>query len=207
LEEEACKDIVNNAWETAVGLKQGVAGALRDVLRELVEWNKNVLGDLEKRISRMRKELKLWRRKYIGPEQVRKEEVLRFKLSRLEDQKELYWKQRAHVNWMQGGDRNTNFFHAAATERKKQNHVKCLKRENGVVVEAEEAMKDVATNYFSELFTSTAGTRVEELLEHVDPRVTPVMNEMLCKEYTAQEVKEALDSIGDLKAPGACNIL
>jgi hypothetical protein len=202
LEEEACKDIVNNAWETAVGLKQGVAGALRDVLRELVEWNKNVLGDLEKRISRMRKELKLWRRKYIGPEQVRKEEVLRFKLSRLEDQKELYWKQRAHVNWMQGGDRNTNFFHAAATERKKQNHVKCLKRENGVVVEAEEAMKDVATNYFSELFTSTAGTRVEELLEHVDPRVTPVMNEMLCKEYTAQEVKEALDSIGDLKAPG-----
>jgi hypothetical protein len=53
---------------------------------------------LEKRISKIKKELEVWRRKDISPEQVHKEEVLWFKLSRLEDQKEMYWKQRAHVD-------------------------------------------------------------------------------------------------------------
>jgi hypothetical protein len=43
---------------------------------------------------------------------------------------------------------------------------------------------------------------MNELLECVDRRVTPEMNEKLNKEFTHDEVKEALDSIGDLKAPG-----
>jgi hypothetical protein len=70
------------------------------------------------------------------------------------------------------------------------------------VVEEEEAMKEVATNYFSNLFTSSPGNRMDELLNQVDVRVTNSMNEMLCKEFTSEEVIEALDSIGDLKAPG-----
>jgi hypothetical protein len=44
-------------------------------------------GDIEKRISKIKKELESWRRKGISPEQVRREELLRFKLSRLEEQK------------------------------------------------------------------------------------------------------------------------
>jgi hypothetical protein len=66
----------------------------------------------------------------------------------------------------------------------------------------EEAMKEVATNYFLNLFTSSTGTRMNELLECIDRRVTPEMNEMLNKEFSHKEDKEALDSIGDLKAPG-----
>jgi hypothetical protein len=43
---------------------------------------------------------------------------------------------------------------------------------------------------------------MDELLQHVHPRVTPDMNEGLCQEFSNQEVLEALESIGDLKAPG-----
>jgi hypothetical protein len=194
---------VENAWAREIGPNgREVSGALKGVLGDLSSWSKDVLGDLEKRISRLKKELEQCRRNAISNDQVRKEEVLRFKLSRLEDQRETYWKQRAHVNWMKGGDRNTKFFHSAASERKKMNHIRKLHKEGGGVVEAEEAKKEVATNYFTKLFTSSPGTRVEELLAHVDSRVTPLMNEALCREYTAEEVKEALESIGDLKAPG-----
>jgi hypothetical protein len=43
---------------------------------------------------------------------------------------------------------------------------------------------------------------MEELLGQIDPRVTQQMNELLCKEFTTKEVEEALQNIGDLKAPG-----
>jgi hypothetical protein len=69
-----------------------VAGAVKGVLGDLSVWSRNVLGDLEKRISRAKRELEKCRKKDISPDQVQKEEVLRFKLSRLEEQKELYWK-------------------------------------------------------------------------------------------------------------------
>jgi hypothetical protein len=71
-----------------------------------------------------------------------------------------------------------------------------------VVVEEMGAMKEVVTNYFLNLFSSSTGTCMDELLSQIDSRVTPEMNELLCKEFSALEVKEALENIGDLKAPG-----
>jgi hypothetical protein len=127
------------------------------VLGELVDWSKNVLGDLEKRISNLKKELEKWRREAISSEQTRKEEVLRYKLNKLEEQKELYWKQRAHMHWMKDGDRNTKYFHSVATERRKMNRIKKLRREDNVVVEEEEEMKEVASNYFLNLFQASPG--------------------------------------------------
>jgi hypothetical protein len=194
---------VKNAWGLEVDVKKGgVKEGVKEVLGQLVDWSKNVLGDLDKRISKLRKELEKWRKEAIGPEQVRRESVLRFKLSRLEEQRDIYWKQHAHVNWMKGGDRNTKYFHSVATERRRTNRIKMLKGANGVVVEEEEAMKEVESNYFLNLFQSSPGTRMEELLQHVHPRVTQDMNNSLCKEFTNKEVLEALEGIGDLKAPG-----
>jgi hypothetical protein len=39
-------------------------------------------------------------------------------------------------------------------------------------------------------------------LVHVDPEVNKQMNDLLCNEFSEEEVKTALDSIGNLKAPG-----
>jgi hypothetical protein len=59
------------------------------------------------------------------------------------------------------------------------------------------------TNYFSGLFTPMAGTNSAQVLQNIQPCVTDHMNEILAAEFTREEIKEALDSIGDLKAPGA----
>jgi hypothetical protein len=47
-----------------------------------------------------------------------------------------------------------------------------------------------------------AGTNPAQVLPHIQPRVTDQMNEHLMAEFTREEIKEALDSIGYLKAPG-----
>jgi hypothetical protein len=144
-----------------VGVKNGtIVEGVKGVLGQLVDGSKNVLGGLEKRISKLKKELEIWRKKAIGEEQVRREGVLWFKLSRLEEQRDMYWKQRAHVNWMKGGDRYTKYFHSIASERRKTNRIKNLKREDGGVVEEEEAMKEVVSDYFINLFHASPGTNI-----------------------------------------------
>jgi hypothetical protein len=103
---------------------------------------------------------------------------------------------------LQKGDRNTSFFHEACRERRKKNRIERLKREDGEWMEREEEKRTYIANYFSVLFRSNGAQTSQQLLNVVETRVTSGMNEKLMKEFTFDEVKAALDSIGDLKAPG-----
>ena len=75
-------------------------------------------------------------------------------------------------------------------------------KDDGCVVEDAGGIQAMATNFYSALFTSSAGSRYEELLQHLPSRVTDAMNADLTRDYTEEEIKAALDSMGDLKAPG-----
>jgi hypothetical protein len=74
--------------------------------------------------------------------------------------------------------------------------------EDGGVVEEPREILELVTNFYNNLFQSHAGNRYNELLPQVPTRVTAGMNEMLIEEYSEEEIKQALDSMGDLKAPG-----
>jgi hypothetical protein len=56
-----------------------------------------------------------------------REAVWSFKVDRLEEQINIYWKQRAHANWLQFGDRNTSFLLKACSERRR-NRIGDLKK-------------------------------------------------------------------------------
>ena len=121
--EEECTGRVVQAWSNA--MDKGVSCVMeiqKKVLQELWEWDRNVLGELEKHISKV-KELERCRRRSISQEQVNWEYLLRCKLERLEDQLNIYWKQRAHTTWLLQGDRNTKFFHAYSLHTGKECHL------------------------------------------------------------------------------------
>ena len=111
LEEEECSTYVEAAWLAA--LETGDVSLMevqKRVLKELWAWDKDVLGELERRIKNARRELERCRRRGISQDQVNREHILRYKLERLQDQLHIYWKQRAHTAWLTKGDRNTKFF-------------------------------------------------------------------------------------------------
>lgn len=158
------------------------------------------MWELEQRISKTKKELEICRKARLSKANVNREHVLRFKLDRLVEQLHIYWKQRAHPLWLTKGDRNTKYFHACASERRR-NFIKVLREEGGVTV-AGKRLKPFITNHYKSLFSSRAGQRVNEVLQAVERKVSPSMNETLLKTFAEDEVEEALNSIGDLKAPG-----
>ena len=118
------------------------------------------------------------------------------------EKEEIYWIQRSRANWLKNGDRNTNFFNNFATARKKRNFIRRLMDVNGAWREDNEEMRGLIDTYFRSLFTSEVIELKVEVLNKVKTKVTPYMNEALLAPYTAEEVKRALFSIGDFKAPG-----
>jgi hypothetical protein len=108
-------------------------------------------------MKKVKKELEECRRRGIGREHIAKEAVLWYKLERLEDQVDIYWRQRAHVNWLHKGDRNTAFFHAACRERRRNNRIGRVKRKDGSWMEGEEEKRTHIANYFTMLFRATGG--------------------------------------------------
>jgi benzoyl-CoA reductase/2-hydroxyglutaryl-CoA dehydratase subunit BcrC/BadD/HgdB len=76
------------------------------------------------------------------------------------------------------GDINTSFFHACATQRKKRNKIKKLKTEDGSWVKGHNLCNYIATQYRA-LFQSKGVNRLGELIEKIERRVSPAMNQAL----------------------------
>ena len=115
----------------------------------------------------------------------------------------VFWEQRAHVNLLEKGDKNTKFFHSWCSERRR-NRIGKLKKEDGGWVEDEVEKQEFISNHFVQLFRAGAMGDIHRLLQAVSPKVTVDMNENLMRVFSPEEVKAALDSIGDLKAQTVC---
>ena len=63
-------------------------------------------------------------------------------------------------------------------------------------------LKPLILNYFANLFTSEVQATDPAVLEKIQPKVSQEMNDKFLAPFTSEEVKKAVFSIGDLKAPG-----
>jgi hypothetical protein len=118
------------------------------------------------------------------------------------DQEDLKWRQRAKANWLKLGDRNTKYFHASATQRRKANQILSIKDEGGMVWESPIDIKGAFIDYFEALFTTGHVDGVDHCLQQLNERVSDEMNNELIRDFTKEEVEVALQQMAPLKAPG-----
>ncbi|CAM8945360.1 unnamed protein product [Rhodiola kirilowii] len=121
------------------------------------------------------------------------------------EREELYWKQRSRAKWLKFGDRNTSFFHAKASQRRKRNHIERLRNQLGGYCDSDEGMAAIVTNYFTNIFQSQVDTQGGDWTGAFDqiPRlVSEEMNDKLVAPFTEGEVKRALFQMHPTKAPG-----
>ncbi|GMJ10541.1 hypothetical protein like AT1G43760 [Hibiscus trionum] len=116
------------------------------------------------------------------------------------DKEEIFWEQRAHVNWLQHGDRNTTFFHKWATFRQKKNRVRKLRRSDGSWEDDEAAMANMAKEYFSDIFTSEAVENPDSILELIPRSISSTNNACLLAPFTKDDFFLAVKQMAPLKA-------
>ena len=179
-----------------------VAKKLKKCKRLLKKWSKDQFGSMLSRIKDTKSAL--WKAEENAMKGGDYQEVTRLKseLNLLLDREEQIWHQRAHVKWVQCGDKNTKYFHGSATHRKRKNFIKGLMDDRGVWHKEEEAVSALLIGYYENLFTSSNLHNLDSVLDGVQAVVTEDMNAKLIKLYTAEEVTAAIKEMAPLKAPG-----
>jgi hypothetical protein len=116
-------------------------------------------------------------------------------------QDDIYWRQRAKKNRYKHGDRNTKFFHASATARKKANRILSLEDDNGIKVTNNDDFCFVAKNYFADIF-QPKHSHLAPVIETIRQTVTNEDNLLLTTPFTKEEFRKAVFSMHPDKCPG-----
>ncbi|CAL1413585.1 unnamed protein product [Linum trigynum] len=132
--------------------------------------------------------------------------TLELELGRQWEAEEEYWQQKSRVRWLQRGDKNSSYFHTVTRTRRKKNFVSGLRDDDGQWVTDEKGKADIATKYYSTLFTSENQVQDMHRRIHSLPiaqSVTPIMNEALTATVLPDEVRRTVFSMCSKQAPGS----
>lgn len=72
--------------------------------------------------------------------------------------KEIYWKQKSKADWLRQVDKNTKFFHAKDSSRKRKNKIL---DEEGKLTKEEYDVERMFYNYFTNLFSTTSPSNIK----------------------------------------------
>ena len=182
-------DIILRAWNHGVVMNDRwvqVKQKLTNCQRGILEWRNSECGSQQKIYSLKKKlnEVQDSAETRAGEEAI----LIQRELNDLLDQEDMKWRQRAKVDWLRFGDRNTKFFHASATQRRKKNQILKIQDERGTTWETPEAIKVAVVDYFTNLFMAGGGGNMVPCLQNISTRVTNEMNSVLLEAFTSEEV-------------------
>ncbi|XP_074315071.1 uncharacterized protein LOC141651251 [Silene latifolia] len=197
--EEGCTEAIERGVERGRG---SLPGLLEACAQELGAWKRINISKIGRSIGKKLKQLGSLNEMERTVENVNRRRKIVAELASLRKQEEQFWRQRSRALWLKDGDKNTKFFHTRAGERKRKNFIAKLVDDDGVTRVGNEGVANVANDYFQQLFTSSNPIVDHNILQGLHNRVTDVMNAELRREYSEDEVLEALNQMHPLKAPG-----
>lgn len=167
----------------------------------LLNWQKAVQGSTQKTTKHLQSRLQNLQdseRVVDGAELISVQKQLQAEI----DKEDVQWKQRSKIDWLRGGDRNTKYYHACATTRRRKSQISCILDAAGQQCESPEEVQAAFINYFSALFATKTAENIEQCLQPIERRVTEAMNRELVKPFTMEEINVAISHMRPLKAPG-----
>ena len=165
-------------------------------------WNGSEFGNVGKKVAELQKKLEWLELQPLTLDMIPSLKNARIELNCWIDKEDDISRQRSRISWLQSGDRNTRFFHKKASARYKKNFIDGLLDEDGRWLDGDEHVEELLLQYYERLFTSSGLTNFEEILEVVQHKVSPRMNQLLVKEFIAAEMENDIKKMYPLKSPG-----
>ncbi|XP_019099652.1 PREDICTED: uncharacterized protein LOC109132483 [Camelina sativa] len=126
---------------------------------------------------------------------------LQRELSKAYRDEEYYWKNKSRNRWLTLGDRNTSFYHASTKTRYARNHISSIRDSSNICHSGDHQIGVHAQEYFSKIYTSSRVPVSPIDFRDFPPTISTSINEDLVREFTDEEIFEAISSIGDDRAP------
>lgn len=130
------------------------------------------------------------------------ESKLQINLDKLLYQEELMWFQRAKVQWMVNGDRNTKFYHTKFVQRRREKVINMIKDDEGIRIEDEERIKYLFKAKFQDLHTKDLEISAWCNTKHSFYTLNSQHRKILEAEVKPMEIKNALFSMVAWKSHG-----
>lgn len=83
------------------------------------------------------------------------------------DLEEKYWRQRARIEWLKAGDKNSKFFHLSTLKRRHQNSILKLKNDEGLWVSETTEIHSTIAGFFQRLFMPNGDCPILEVLSYI----------------------------------------
>ncbi|KAL5572899.1 hypothetical protein UlMin_022496 [Ulmus minor] len=203
--EVGCSNIIKEQWSSSkTDRLDEVAGKIRLCATELENWN---LVSFRRLKLQVREAKSAFDRidKQLSSHNWKEHQRLAKVLYALRYKEERYWRQRSKDLWLKCGDSNSKFFHQKASARKSKNSISGLLDSNGDWCDSEHGMAEIVESYFETLFSSSSPSSVvlDQVLDTIDRRVTPQLNDQLDLAFGPDDVREAVFQMAPSKSPGA----
>jgi hypothetical protein len=199
---EECGAVIQDAWDgndVAGNPIHAVQTKLANCQSALKGWSRRKFGQFKEILKRKTKELALLQQgEDLGNQEAIK--VLQGEIDTIMEQEDIKWKQRSKQNWYKEGDRNTTFFHAWASHKRKVNTIKKIKDATSREWKKEKDIGSAFVQHYESLFTIGDPSGEAECLRGMERRVTTEINEILLSRFEAEEVDVALSQMQPLKS-------
>ena len=129
-----------------------------------------------------------------------KEICLKMDLENLLSKEEILWRSKSRETWLTCKDINTKYFHTSTLVRRRANAIYFLKLDSSIWVSSRADIGGSFTSHFANLFTSSNSPIEAEMLDLFTPIITEEENIFLCSIPSEEEIFEALNSLGSIKA-------
>jgi hypothetical protein len=195
---------LEKAWEASSDgshTLQATWSSLHQVASSLQVWSRECFGSVRLEIKNLEKKLKSIRLQPRNPANNQLASTIEGRLCELFEREEIMAKQRSRVDCLKEGDRNTAFFHARASARRRNNRIRALTREDGSRCEELTEIKGMTEEFYCNLFTSDPCNSAN-VLDAIQSKVSVDMNTELLKPYLDDEIRTALFQMGPTKSPG-----
>jgi hypothetical protein len=168
--DDECGSVIKSAWE-AEGLHANRITVVRNKLQQcqkvLSGWSRRKFGDTEERLKSKNKELvKLTQAESSSNQGAIKK--LQDEIDEILEQEDVRWKQRSKQNWYMQGDRNTKFFHAWASHRRKVNTIRKIKDNEGREWKKEKEIGRAFIHFYEDLYTAEPTARMKDCLQGLE---------------------------------------